>query len=812
MASVHFATGGTAPNPTSVGWLDFTGNILLPGQTVHIVNSINGGYQISLDVTNNGNPNSNYLPIGLTTFMPIGYTGVGGQPGYVMSIGASGYAEIDYTNIKVTDYLGNPVPWYRMVAGDGEYATSGEVWNVITSGAPWAWVTTLPVAVAVPPGSFVGVGTTHFAEIGNLLNGAAVAVISTDNATAITFTTNTLATQAIDLGVVGPFINVSKTTQPYASIGDVLTYTIPVTNSSDQPMTNVSLIDTLPNGVTYDPNTLVIDGVTTPGQAPPNITLTNLAPGQTTTVVFKVVVTTLPNPNPMNNQAIAQATSQGSTVSSQPTSAITTVNYAPLDITKSVDSSQVIGGETLTYTIVVDNPGNTTANNVVLFDSIPASTTYVNGSLTGAVGAPSTGIVLGSVGPGQVNTITFQVTVDQPPTATVLPNSTNGSYNYVTNNPFIGSTTIANGISNTVTTNVVTVAVKGTKSVSQNYGTVGDTLTYTISVPNTGTIDANNVVLTDTLPPGIVYVPNSVTVNGAPAAGTPSTGIQVGTVPAGTTAIITFQANVASIPPGGFVPNTANGNFNYVVDSTTLTGAINTNTVVTTIADATIATSKSVDKTQVVVGETLTYTVTLNLQGNTTANNVIFLDTLANGLTYVPDSMTVNGVPQPGANPTVLPGVNLTSLPTPGVYTIKFNAVVTTLPDPNPIDNSAKVNYTFTTNPAAPNTNIRTDITNTVSTTVSIADLTGITKSADRQYADCGDIITYTVVIPNTGNVPATQVVMQDTIPANTVFVDNSVVVNGTPVPGANPENGIALGTIGVGQSATVTFAVQVVC
>jgi|GEM_PF-4080940 len=43
----------------------------------------------------------------------------------------------------------------------------------------------------------------------------------------------------------------------------------------------------------------------------------------------------------------------------------------------------------------------------------------------------------------------------------------------------------------------------------------GDVLTYTIVVPNTGTVDSKNTVLTDVLPDGVTYVLESITVDGA---------------------------------------------------------------------------------------------------------------------------------------------------------------------------------------------------------------------------------------------------------------------------------------------------------
>ena len=45
------------------------------------------------------------------------------------------------------------------------------------------------------------------------------------------------------------------------------------------------------------------------------------------------------------------------------------------------------------------------------------------------------------------------------------------------------------------------------------------------------------------------------------------------------------------------------------------------------------------------------------------------------------------------------------------------------------------------------------------------------TKSADLQIADIGDIVTFTVTFQNKGTVPATNVIVQDSLPQGVSFV-----------------------------------------
>ena len=75
--------------------------------------------------------------------------------------------------------------------------------------------------------------------------------------------------------------------------------------------------------------------------------------------------------------------------------------------------------------------------------------------------------------------------------------------------------------------------------------------------------------------------------------------------------------------------------------------------------------------------------------------------------------------------------------------------------------------------------------------------------------ATIGSRLTYTIVVQNTGTLPAQNVTFTDPIPAGTTFVPNSVTVNGVPTAG-NPSTGIPINNIPAGGSVTITFQVDV--
>ena len=84
------------------------------------------------------------------------------------------------------------------------------------------------------------------------------------------------------------------------------------------------------------------------------------------------------------------------------------------------------------------------------------------------------------------------------------------------------------------------------------------------------------------------------------------------------------------------------------------------------------------------------------------------------------------------------------------------------------------------------------------------------TKTTPIQYADLQTIIPYTISIINNGNIQVENIIVTDIIPANTSFIENSVIVNGNARPNDNPLNGIQIDTIPPNTTATILFQVRV--
>ncbi len=93
---------------------------------------------------------------------------------------------------------------------------------------------------------------------------------------------------------------------------------------------------------------------------------------------------------------------------------------------------------------------------------------------------------------------------------------------------------------------------------------IGDIVDFSITIDNTGSVEGDNVMLTDPLETGLILVPNTFTVNGVPVANPDLVnGVPLGTIPTNTTVTVNFKAMILSSPPGNMFVNQTNATFNY---------------------------------------------------------------------------------------------------------------------------------------------------------------------------------------------------------------------------------------------------------
>lgn len=215
----------------------------------------------------------------------------------------------------------------------------------------------------------------------------------------------------------------------------------------------------------------------------------------------------------ITNQGTISYTYTGSDGTQNSTSNVANVNVLDefsLNINKFAVPNSFIPGENITYQVEVMNTGSGTLYNVTINDNLGGSSqlAYIDSSAYSIIGSNRQPITPTTTNPltftlptplnaGETAFITYVATVDRNLSSTIstITNVVSGTANG-------GSTTgqVINATDSAIINATEFANVNITKSASATNVNVGDTLTYTFRMVNTGNIDATGVVLTDTLP------------------------------------------------------------------------------------------------------------------------------------------------------------------------------------------------------------------------------------------------------------------------------------------------------------------------
>jgi uncharacterized repeat protein (TIGR01451 family) len=87
---------------------------------------------------------------------------------------------------------------------------------------------------------------------------------------------------------------VKSTTSIDAVVGDIITYTIVVTNLGISPVNNVIMVDPIPAGSQFVTGSITVDGTPRPSGSPASgIAIGTIAAGASSTITFQVQVVAL---------------------------------------------------------------------------------------------------------------------------------------------------------------------------------------------------------------------------------------------------------------------------------------------------------------------------------------------------------------------------------------------------------------------------------------------------------------------------------------------------------------------------------------
>ena len=345
--------------------------------------------------------------------------------------------------------------------------------------------------------------------------------------------------------------------QSVGTAPEKLTYTLTYSNLGGTAATSVTLTDTLPAGMTNcEASTDGSNWSACNNTTSHVFNLADLSAGASGMVYVRG-----DSPAGASGSLINVATLDSSETTPVEATATTLVGFGAgsgtpeLVITKSADKTAISAGELVTYTLTVVNVGSGPAQNVEVFDTVPATAffNYVGGSIAGgssrSVNGDDLSWTVTSLGVGDTVELSYRMvsnTIGVPAGVTLLDNTaTVSDDHYCTGAP----PPVA------CTSNEVTVSLSGnpvlglTKSADPMSGLVpGGEVTWTVTVTNHGSADATNVVISDPIIAGTQFV--SVTAPGTFDAVNNRVLLSIPTLLAGEQRQLVFVSRIGALPAG----------------------------------------------------------------------------------------------------------------------------------------------------------------------------------------------------------------------------------------------------------------------
>ena len=550
-------------------------------------------------------------------------------------------------------------------------------------------------------------------------------------------TVNEIPTEEVKTPAIIFFKNVEQST---VKAGEKILYTITLVNSSEVSG-KVIVKDEAPENTTFVEGSIKINGV-----EKAELTEENLKNGievevkenSEVTVTFEVTVN---EQNSLNDGDIIKNTAYVNEKSSNETE--TEFNKPVINSEKVADKTAVVAGEKLTYTIKVTNTGKADGTATVK-DEVPTGTEFVEGSIA----------INGSIKSSLTEKdLKEGIEVDVPKTNENEAGTATVSFEVIVKEGTTGMLTNRATVNEIPTEEVKTPVIIFFKNAEQSTVKAGEKIIYTITLVNSSEV-SGKVIVKDEAPENTTFVEGSIKINGVEKAELTEENLKNGIeveVKENSEVTVTFEVTVNeqnSLNDGDIIKNTA-----YVNEKSS-------NETETEFNKPVINSEKVADKTAVVAGEKLTYTIKVTNTGKADGTATV-KDEVPTGTEFVEGSIAINGSIKSSLTEKDLKEGIEVDVPKAneneaGTATVSFEVIVkegTT----GMLTNKATVNE-------IPTDEVKTPVIT-------------FNKKVDKETVKAGERLKYTITLKNTSEVLG-KVTVRDNIPAETTFVDGSIELN----------------------------------
>ena len=538
-------------------------------------------------------------------------------------------------------------------------------------------------------------------------------------------------TPDVDVEIIRQNLTIEKSAdKTEAGVGDVVTYTLKVTNTGNTKLENVVVKDT--NNFMGEPveNTKLHFGYRVNDDG--TWTITSLGVGKSVTITYKytVVADDLANGKLDNIATATIPAREDPTIPEKPVDSnevIVPLYYKHLTIVKSADRDHAYPGEVVKYQVTVTNDGTVDMTNVTVSDDTNALGMFIVSTGDGYTYNPETRLfTIPALNVGDSVTLNYLYIVQNGDPETII----NVATAHAPKNPdteIPGDKDIeepSKPVEVDVLRDELTIVKNADKSFVDMNGN-DTTVTYTLTVKNNGNTKLTNVIVTDTSNGnGTVEYTGDLMYDGNGKWMIPE-------LNAGDSVEITYVYTVVAEDmnlDNGNIVNTAVAEGKNP-DNKTVTSDPDTETVhVGEVPDRDIRVVKTSLESSVMIGDTIHYTITVTNNGTMTAQNVVvrdFNDGIGEINAASSDKYTYDAATHSFTIAEIAAG-EVVEIPV--TYTVQEG-------DKGTVNNAA----------------------------VEIPEVPEIEKKADKQTVVVGEVVTYTITVTNTTNETKTNVEVKDT-------------------------------------------------
>ena len=611
----------------------------------------------------------------------------------------------DATNVEISDVLGDEFG-YVSSTNDGDYDINTRIvsWTIDKLEAESSTEITL-VVTALANGTFTNT----------------VTVESDENKTPANATSENIS--------VVPYVKldiVKDSSFDQVKVGELINFTITVTNNGKSNATNVRISDDLVDAFEY------VNASQNSGRYGNLVywDIENIAPNETVKVYVIVNAT---KEGTYTNKAVVS--SNENRTESNATKVIIVRNVVILNVTKTSNVSAVMVGDVIKFTITISNVGTEDATNVLVSDVLGEEFGYVSSSNDGGYDTGS-------------RTVAWNISSIAARTSTevtlVVKALTNGTFKNTAVAKAKENDTYFNASSDNITVEP-DVRLEISKVADVTSAVVGDEIVFTITVTNNGLSRATGVAVSDVLNDAFGFV--DATGEFTYDANTRLVSWTIDSIDSNSSATVSVVVRVLT-----------NGTFANVVSVNARennTDVTNSSDDIPVEPDVDLTIAKTANVTSAYVGDKIEFTITVTNNGLSDAINVVIEDVLPESVKF----LSANGTyVNDGQN------VKWTLDKVEGNSSLSVCVVVIA------VSNGSAVNFanvTCSENSTSNTTADKVDVKPAVNLTV--------VKTANASDIFVGDRVSYNIVVTNNGPSDASNVVVVDELPNGLRFISSNV-------------------------------------